>query len=412
MVDVMDQRISFVTLAVRDLDASRAFYVDGLGWTAALDVPGEVLMIQVGEHVVLSLWVDHEFEAEVGPINRGAGVAPITLAHNVATREEVDAVLATARAAGADPVHDSGRARLGRLHRLLRRPRRLPLGDRLQPRTDRTGGAPMTRPKTVLTLPPGRRRPGLADWRLLVGALHARFATGDFATGLALADRIGAAAEEADHHPDLDLRYPHLDVELVSHDVGGVTEPRPARWPGGSARSPPSSASRAAPGDVQVLELALDTADHAAVAPFWRGGARLRRQPGPRRPRGRRPGRPAARRSGSRRTEPHEEPRQRFHLDVVVPPERRRAADRGRPRRRRDAGQRRARPRRSGCSPTPRATRPASAPPEGRDEALTACRDRRPASWDACHTRMTGARAAATVSAMRKDILVRTRRVS
>lgn len=103
----MDQRISFVTLAVRDLAASRRFYLDGLGWTAALDVPGEVLMLQVGEHVVLSLWVDSAFEAEVGPIVRGPGVAPITLAHNVPTREEVDAVLATARTAGADPVHEA-----------------------------------------------------------------------------------------------------------------------------------------------------------------------------------------------------------------------------------------------------------------------------------------------------------------
>jgi catechol 2,3-dioxygenase-like lactoylglutathione lyase family enzyme len=49
----MDQRISFVTLAVRDLDATRRFYIDGLGWEAALDVPGEVLMIQAGEHLVL-----------------------------------------------------------------------------------------------------------------------------------------------------------------------------------------------------------------------------------------------------------------------------------------------------------------------------------------------------------------------
>lgn len=103
----MDQRISFVTLAVRDLDASRRFYLDGLGWTAALDVPGEVLMLQVGEHVVLSLWDETAFQTEVGPIGRGAGVAPITLAHNVPLREEVDAVLATARAAGADPVHDA-----------------------------------------------------------------------------------------------------------------------------------------------------------------------------------------------------------------------------------------------------------------------------------------------------------------
>ena len=101
----MDQRISFVTLAVRDLDRSRAFYLDGLGWTAALDVPGEVLMIQAGEHLVLSLWDQAEFEAEVGPINRGPGIAPLTLAHNVATEAEVDAILETARAAGAAPVH-------------------------------------------------------------------------------------------------------------------------------------------------------------------------------------------------------------------------------------------------------------------------------------------------------------------
>ncbi|MBC9735016.1 VOC family protein [Nocardioides marmotae] len=101
----MDQRISFVTLAVADLDASRAFYRDGLGWTVALDVPGDVVMIEVGAHVVLSLWARAAFEAEVGPIADGPGVAPFTLAHNVATPEEVDAALATARAAGADPVH-------------------------------------------------------------------------------------------------------------------------------------------------------------------------------------------------------------------------------------------------------------------------------------------------------------------
>ena len=101
----MDQRISFVTLAVRDLDASRTFYLDGLGWTAALDVPGEVLMIKAGEHLVLSLWSESGFEAEVGPIRRGEGLAPLTLSHNVRTEEEVDAILATARAAGADPVH-------------------------------------------------------------------------------------------------------------------------------------------------------------------------------------------------------------------------------------------------------------------------------------------------------------------
>ncbi len=102
----MDQRISFVTFAVSDLDATRAFYIDGLGWEAAMDVPGEVLMIKVGEHVLLSLWAEAEYEAEVGPIRRGPGLAPCSLAHNVPTREEVDEVLETARRAGADPVHE------------------------------------------------------------------------------------------------------------------------------------------------------------------------------------------------------------------------------------------------------------------------------------------------------------------
>lgn len=100
----MDQRISFVTLAVADLDATRRFYRDGLGWRADLDVPGEVLMIRVGEHLILSLWDEDEFEGEVGAIRGGEGIAPITLAHNVATPAEVDAILALARSAGSTEV--------------------------------------------------------------------------------------------------------------------------------------------------------------------------------------------------------------------------------------------------------------------------------------------------------------------
>ena len=61
------------------------------------------------------------------------------------------------------------------------------------------------------------------DWRYLAGQLRGRFATATFARGLALVDQIGAEAERVDHHPDLDLRYAHVDVTLVSHDVGGVT---------------------------------------------------------------------------------------------------------------------------------------------------------------------------------------------
>ena len=97
----MEQRISFVTLAVRDVAAARAFYVDGLGWTPSYDGEG-VLMIQAGAHVVLSLWDRAEFEAEVGSV--ADGPAPITLAHNVASRDEVATVMAEMVAAGGTHV--------------------------------------------------------------------------------------------------------------------------------------------------------------------------------------------------------------------------------------------------------------------------------------------------------------------
>ena len=65
---------------------------------------------------------------------------------------------------------------------------------------------------------------GLADWSLQAGSLNTRLLSKDFATGLRLVQQIGAAAEAADHHPDLDLRYAYVDVRLVSHDVGAVTD--------------------------------------------------------------------------------------------------------------------------------------------------------------------------------------------
>lgn len=97
----MEQRLSFVTLAVRDVAAARAFYCDGLGWSPVVDVPGEVVMFPVADRVVLSLWDRAAFAAEVGAAP-AEGPPPITLAHNVADRKTVDVVLAAARAAGAE----------------------------------------------------------------------------------------------------------------------------------------------------------------------------------------------------------------------------------------------------------------------------------------------------------------------
>ena len=96
----MKPRVHFVTLVVADLARSRRFYLDGLGWPAALEAAGEVAMIHVGDKLVLSLWAESAAAAEIGEVTRG-GTLPFTLAHNVASPSEVDAVLATARAAGA-----------------------------------------------------------------------------------------------------------------------------------------------------------------------------------------------------------------------------------------------------------------------------------------------------------------------
>ena len=95
----MEQRANFVTLAVEDVDRSRAFYVDGLGWQPVFEAPGEVLFLPVGHGLVLSLWSRAGFTAEVG--EPSTGLAPITLAHNVLSPAEVDDVLAGAAAAGA-----------------------------------------------------------------------------------------------------------------------------------------------------------------------------------------------------------------------------------------------------------------------------------------------------------------------
>lgn len=65
---------------------------------------------------------------------------------------------------------------------------------------------------------------GVADWQVLEHGACAHFRTGDFATGVQLVQRIGELADAANHHPDVDLRYPAVTVRLITHDVGGLTE--------------------------------------------------------------------------------------------------------------------------------------------------------------------------------------------
>lgn len=159
---------------------------------------------------------------------------------------------------------------------------------------------------------------GLDDWSSMHETLQSRFRTGDFATGLALVQRIGAAAEEANHHPDLDLRYTHLNVRLVSHDVEAKT-----RRDIDLARRISAIAEElgvtAEPAAVSRVEIGLDTWDVDEIKPFWLAVLGLSEHP--------RFHDDLRDTAGDlptlwfQHTDRHEEPRQRFHLDVRVTPE-------------------------------------------------------------------------------------------
>ena len=61
-------------------------------------------------------------------------------------------------------------------------------------------------------------------WERRDGALRKRFTFPDFATALEFANRVGAAAEEADHHPDLLVTWGAVEVAWVTHAAGGITD--------------------------------------------------------------------------------------------------------------------------------------------------------------------------------------------
>ena len=94
----MQQRVSLITLGVADLARARAFY-EQLGWTTNAKPGDDVVFFQAGGSIV-ALWGREELAADSG-VRDGHGWGGITLAHNVGSPADVDAVLAEAEAAGA-----------------------------------------------------------------------------------------------------------------------------------------------------------------------------------------------------------------------------------------------------------------------------------------------------------------------
>jgi 4a-hydroxytetrahydrobiopterin dehydratase len=112
--------------------------------------------------------------------------------------------------------------------------------------------------------------PGLDDWRVSLGRIEALYRATSFAGAADLVARIAAAADAADHHPDVDLRYPGLvHVVLSTHSTGGLSDldadlARTISAIAADVGATPEARSG------QVTEIAIDAMDIPKVLPFWR----------------------------------------------------------------------------------------------------------------------------------------------
>lgn len=66
--------------------------------------------------------------------------------------------------------------------------------------------------------------PTPAPWQIVEGELRAKFSTENFATGLSFVNAVGQLAEDAQHHPDVFLTYPSVQLALFSHEEGSLTD--------------------------------------------------------------------------------------------------------------------------------------------------------------------------------------------
>lgn len=110
---------------------------------------------------------------------------------------------------------------------------------------------------------------GVDDWRYLYGGIQAELRAGSFARAADLVTGIVAAADAADHHPDIDVRYPdRVRVALTTHATGGLTthDVELARTISELARRAKATSEPLTP---QSVEIALDTMDAERIRPFW-----------------------------------------------------------------------------------------------------------------------------------------------
>jgi 4a-hydroxytetrahydrobiopterin dehydratase len=174
----------------------------------------------------------------------------------------------------------------------------------------------------------------LTDWRKLGQGLHARYVIGDFGTGVRFVTAVGEAGDALGHHPRVTMGEGYVDLKLLSdnavyrdnegtaHVVEWVTQ-QDVDLARRVSEIAAEQAVVAEPASITTIELALDTAHTATIAPVW---ATL--LTGSTEARGRGTIGDDVRDATGRvpilwfqDTDEHETPRQRFHVDVWVPPE-------------------------------------------------------------------------------------------
>ncbi|MCQ1951502.1 4a-hydroxytetrahydrobiopterin dehydratase [Arthrobacter sp. zg-Y859] len=120
----------------------------------------------------------------------------------------------------------------------------------------------------------------LTDWRKLAQGLHARYLVDDFGTGARFVTAVGEAGDTLGHHPSVSIGTGYVDLKLVSADAiyrDGKGVKHVVEWVTQQdvdlARLITEIAADhqldADPASVSVLELGLDTARSATIAPVW-----------------------------------------------------------------------------------------------------------------------------------------------
>lgn len=111
----MRQKVSIITLGVKDLKRSLSFYESGIGWKPSRSSSENIVFFPMGG-VILALYPRDELAVDANVDSSGSGFTGITLAYNTKSPEEVDRVLNTVHALGMRIVKPAQKASWGGYH--------------------------------------------------------------------------------------------------------------------------------------------------------------------------------------------------------------------------------------------------------------------------------------------------------